>query len=33
MLYELLAGFVLALSYLVGALIYFGTKDESIPFF
>ena len=32
MLFDILAGFVLAISYLVGALIYFGTKDESIPF-
>ena len=32
MLYEILVGFVLAISYLVGALIYLGTKDECVPF-
>lgn len=32
MFYEILAGIVLSLSYLAGALIYFGTKDECIPF-
>lgn len=32
MLFDLLVGVVLALAYLVGALIYFGTKDECIPF-
>ncbi len=32
MLFDILTGIILSLSYLVGALIYFGTKDECPPF-
>jgi len=32
MIYEILAGVVLSLAYFIGALIYFGTKDECVPF-
>lgn len=32
MCYDLLAGIIVGLAYLAGALIYFGTKDECIPF-